>query len=545
MAAHKLTYSEFNLKCFEYYCSNNATDGYGSFLIPPSEIVDWLGLDYNNPQIQFAEINNQEWTYFLNEDFDTSIPRCFGIVAVQCYGAFLRQNTTKTTDRQLNRAIENLIGYETSQLQKEFGNGYPNTQDKLWGKAQTHLENNSVKILLPAPSKGPGRNVQYPKSQVFFTLETFKSLHPLLIKAEESFIADFQEFKDFILEKFRTNKSNIRNYNNILSNTLDSVNKRGVFVNQLYNYWHSSDWKNAYFKILKEKNYKKELKQGKDADFLIYYNFEDNEIAFYSMINENQIDINETNISNLLNLGPILFSSLSETPYDFFQEKNFSLGVPYFIITEKYSSFIEKITHFENISWFEIGNICYAYLSEGFHNPKSAVLFSDYSKTIVFNPIQLNGIKLDFRKNIYLHNSQLEVSFDTKYLNVEDLEFFKMIEGSRSEQINLPQWNDNKIIFDYLAPGDYAILLKNFNDIKFSIAEVSFTNNYNFVECSFNTNTCTIENNSNGIYSTNYPYVKMNSKLSHKNVIDIIIFKKNISTTNYILKALNKVNHGN
>jgi hypothetical protein len=545
MKIHKLTYSEFNLKCCEYYCSNNSKDKYGSFLIPPSEIVDWLGLQYDNPKIEFTEIKNHDWSHFLKVDPFTKIPRCFGIIALQCYGAFLRQNTEKTTDRQLNRAIENLLCYTSQQLQAQFGSGYPNTQDKIWISAQKYLLKKGFEILLPEPSFGPGRNVQYPKSQVFFNLEMFKSLHPVLKLAEEQFISDFGDFRTLITAKLRDNSTTIRRINNLLDNTENRVRNRSVFIVQLYNYWRSSDWKNAYLLILKEKNYtKRSRKNGNEVDFQVFYDIDENLIQFYSIEEGMPIELNDSNISQVIESGPILFTNSKETPFDFFQVFNFSRETPYLIFCKIHSSVKEKLDTLLTIRWVTNDKISFAYFPKGINDPRIPALFSDFSETISFNPVQLFAPKIDFRKDIILHGHKIELKIDLNYMQPNQVKLYTMIGNRKSNEIQLPKFNGNSVILEDLIPSKYRIPFLKFNSIEFEVAEVSYTNNINSINHSFHISDFSFKEDLEGINGIYYPLKNTGVLLSYKNVASVLLYKTKIKSDNLLLKALNRANHG-
>lgn len=546
MQNHKLTYSEFNLRCYEYYCSNNSSDNYGSFLIPPSEIVDWLGLQYDQPKIEFSEIKAQDWNHFLKTDPFTKIPRCFGIIALQCYGAFLRQNSSETTDRQLNRAIENLLGYTTQQLQTQFGNGYPNNQDNIWHYAKKHLAEKGIEILLPKPTAGPGRNVQYPKSQVFFNLEMFKSLHPILKIVEEQFITDLNEFRTLINNKLRENYTAIRSIKNLLENTENVVQNRSVFVKQFYNYWRSSDWKNAYYLFLKERNYTKKVNtDGHEVDFQIYCDYEENILEFYCDKDGIILEHNDTNISQVIESGPILFSNSTETPFDFNQVFNFSLENPYLIFCKTNSLFKDKLDSISTFEWFSIDNISYAYTPNGFIDPRIAALFTDHPQSqFFFNPITLNAPRLDFRKNIILKGCEIELIIDNNFVLPNQVKLYAMIGKRISDEISLPPFIANKVIIQNLSPSQYCIQLSKFNSIKFKVADVSYTNNFNPIKNSFHIKEFSFKEDFDGIYGINYPSTNQSVNLSYQAVASALLYKKKTPSDNLILKAINRANHG-
>jgi hypothetical protein len=540
-----MNYLQFNKKCYDYYIENNQEKLVGSFLIPPSEIVDWLKLDYDNPKISFVEINS-DWWYLTNIDPNYNIPKAFGIIALQCYGAFLRHNTINTTDKQLNKAIESLLGFSSAQqLQLQFGDGYPNTQDQLWINAQIFLKQKEINISIPQPSYGPGRNVQYPKSQVFFTLQIFKDLYPILLNAEEQFISNLSEFRDFILLKLKENHSTLRNIKQILLNTENAERNRQVFIIQLFNFWRSSDWKNQYFQILTEKSYKKKINTTDlEVNFQIYFDYIENKFSYFLSEQNDFVDLNETNVSRIIEKGPILFTNSLETPFDFSQVNSFVFETPYLIYCKTFSSFREKLENFDDLIWFKENNISIAFAPKGFNDQRAASLFNDFSQTIIFNAIQFNAPKIDFRKNIVLYGHNIEVLLNLQYIKPNQLKLFTMIGNQLSDEIEFSPIEDNRIIFENLNQHKYCISSENFNDIIFEIADISFTNNINYSLKSFNIKDYRITSDLLGIHSLFYPLTNQKSNLSYKNVTRALLYKEKKQSDNTILKAINLSNHG-
>lgn len=540
-----MNYLQFNKKCYDYYIENNQEKLVGSFLIPPSEIVDWLKLDYDNPKISFVEIKS-DWGYLTNIDPNYNIPKSFGIIALQCYGAFLRHNTINTTDKQLNKAIESLLGFSSAQqLQLQFGDGYPNTQDQLWINAQIFLKQKEINISIPKPSYGPGRNVQYPKSQVFFTLQIFKDLYPILLNAEEQFISNLSEFRDFILLKLKENHSTLRNIKQILLNTENAERNRQVFIIQLFNFWRSSDWKNQYLQILTEKSYKKKINTTDlEVNFQIYFDYIENKFSYFLSEQNDFVELNETNVTRIIEKGPILFTNSLETPFDFSQVNSFVFETPYLIYCNTFSSFREKLENFDDLIWFKEDNISIAFAPKGFNDQRAASLFNDFSQTIIFNAIQFNAPKIDFRKNIVLYGHNIEVLLNLQYIKPNQLKLFTMIGNQLSDEIEFSPIEDNRIIFENLNQHKYCISSENFNDIIFEIADISFTDNINYSLKSFNIKDYRITSDLLGIHSLFYPLTNQKSNLSYKNVTRALLYKEKKQSDNTILKAINLSNHG-
>lgn len=540
-----MKYIEFNKKCFDYYLENDHSELNGSFLIPPSQIVEWLKLDYDNPKVEFDEINN-DWNYLIKIDPIHKIPKSFGIIALQCFGAFLRHNSSETTDKQMNISITNLLGIDNlQQLQNKFGNGYPNTQDLLWKSACSFLKENDVEILIPNPNAGPGRNVQYPKSQVFYTLQMFKDLHPILLKIEGEFINSLSDFRDFIISKFSDNNSILNKIKQILTNTENDVRNREVFISQLFNFYHSSDWKNQYFKILKEKSYKKKINTTDlEVNFQIYFDYIKNKFSYFLSEQNDFVELNETNATKIIEKGPILFTNSIETPFDFSQVNSFVFETPYLIFCKSDSLFKEKLENFDNLIWFTENSISTAFAPKGFNDQRAASLFNDFSQTIIFNAIKFNAPKIDFRKNIVLYGNNIEVLLNLQYIKPNQLKLFTMIGNQLSDEIEFSLIEDNRIIFENLNQNKYCITSENFNDVIFEIADISFTNNLNYSLKSFNIKDYSITNNLFGIHSLFYPLSNQKSNLSYKNVSRALLYKEKKQSDNTILKAINLSNHG-
>lgn len=543
-----MNYIEFNKRCCDYYLKNNEKNAIGSFLIPPSEIVDWLGLEYDNPKIHFNELF-KDWFYFTKEDPFNKIPLSFGIIALQCYGAFLRQNTLNTTDRQLNISIVRLIGFNNlQQLQIQFGDGYPNNQDLIWINARDFLTKYDISISIPQPTSGPGRNVKYPKSQVFFTLQMFKDLHPILTEAEEKYINKFEDFRSLIIKKLRDDNQIIKGINQILRNTVNANKERQVFISQLYNFWRSSDWKNIYLRVLQQKNYKKRISDfNLDVNFQIYFDFENNIFEYFSIEQNIYQDLHETNINRVIEIGPVLFTNNPNTPFDFHQVINFEFNTTYLIYCSTNSDFHKKLEQFEGILWYNSGNITMAFIHGGFNDPKVASLFNDYSNSVIFNAIKLVAPYIDFRRKVILPGYDIKISLNSEYISKNEIKLYAKNRGVIGNEVKINESENvdkNYFIIKNLKQGRYRICSSKFNDIDFEIANLSNSESIVFSKKSINPQDLNIQNDLSGIHSLFYPSNIINNNLSYKNIYESLILKKRRHSKNILLKAINLSNYG-
>lgn len=120
----------------------------------------------------------EDWT--CTTAYPSGVFQGFGLLALQTYAAYLMQKASDDsfTENAYNQQLCDLLKIEMSQLQRLFrGNHAPTTiQDEVWGNMNLYLAQNGYSLDIPLPSTGPGRFVQYPKSQALLNTEDLKVL---------------------------------------------------------------------------------------------------------------------------------------------------------------------------------------------------------------------------------------------------------------------------------------------------------------------------------------------------------------------------------
>lgn len=174
-----------------------------------------------------AAVGKDNWEAFITEG--EIIPLCYGLIALQILCA------SSMEFGRYNEILEEKLKRPEHQLQ----NLYRLYQDKLWTVARLHIESIGYACNFPESSTGPGRFIQYPKSQSYLNRRDLETLSLLFLEKELKPYFDINLF-DFIeiLEIENSKKIPTDFITNHAKKVFSHQEfKQNIFQKQIYNFY--------------------------------------------------------------------------------------------------------------------------------------------------------------------------------------------------------------------------------------------------------------------------------------------------------------------
>ncbi len=543
-----ITYTEFNRWCYNYYIHHNKDSEYGSLFIPPSDIDEFLGRDNAQDPIIFSEINN-DWSYFLKTDkSENAIIKVFGIIALQCYAAYLMENDNINSKNEYRARLIKLLNIVTPNEKDKYGEGQTSTQDKIWKHAREFLKKDNIIINIPSERSGAGRYTQYPRSQVIFNKEDLKGFRSLLTAFDDQMNSDVYSFEKYFNTYVVSN--NQVYFNKLLIRYNVSINQRTkdykILIKQLYNYYLSKEWQNT-LKLEIQKRYFKRKSINNDFQFAfyVYHDPEDEMLELYLSETDNQDPVTIEKIINLSVLNEteaFLFESINSNSSIFEYTTYVTLNQEYFIISHSESDIKHILENKFNLIYKQIEGSDFSYVLTTFIDERIFKFFHEKTENIIISPLSVSGKRIDFRKRIYLKGYDINIKINVDFL--KELKLHKIVSGNILEAIALSSETDQTALID-LSIGSYEIFIgNNFTNYKFDVVAVDpllhiLKSNYD----KLNTSTLRYSNNENGIHGVLFHSLTERS-ISVANIRDILVKNKKVDSDNLILKSLNQYKHG-
>ncbi|WP_447767890.1 hypothetical protein [Sphingobacterium faecium] len=285
-----MSYLEFNRWAYDYYKTTTLKNGVCCLAIDEYEI-EIFKRKYSLDNLYFNEIRLAPWSKLLcsHNYGDLEIPIYFGLIALQCLAASSMENSERVFPFELNeKAIKisagnfwsrfcDITGIEKEgllNLYVELKNNVP-IQEVIWESVGRFLKDSlEFQLTIPSNIKGPGRYIQFPKSQVVLNKEDLKEIaNKVLVRldledaiSEEQFNRLFH--KEFLSHTFYRNNNKI-NYQG---------STRDIFLKQVFNYYNSGEWN-----VLSPQN-EKSIRHRKN-NYVIEFSLSGN-IHFYHQMTE-------------------------------------------------------------------------------------------------------------------------------------------------------------------------------------------------------------------------------------------------------------------
>lgn len=511
-----------------------------SFFIPPSVIQEWLRININEPA-PFKEFENQDWIYFTKNCAVYGIPRGYGLIALQCFAAFLMRSDEGITAREYNRRLKDLLQVKYVNTANKYGGDIPNYQDLIWHEAQKFLfQEHEIEISVPEirGTGGAGRNVRYPKSQVFFSIADFEKLHHSLFDLSQQNVYDFKTFKSKIKLSLTNIISSLRNRDKITEAQKDQ------FIGQLYNYYNTYEW---YKKELIDNKYQRQFSAKEDdSQHNIIVQFNSNENIARSNFNVfelyNSLDFNGciSQLTKLLNQKKLLL--FKHDIYDeYVQEFKLRDNVPYIILINSLDQ-ANYLTKEFNLYFAEVEDNIYAAYVQDKVASKALKRYLELTLKQRYDWIELSGVKTNFSTLEFLEGQKITIAVNDNTIKTVNL--YTLINGIRSSKDEKLSFEVSDVIEKIITPGDYELVHKDLKPIRFSVRSLPV---FPSIEVNQNTSllidNISIQDNKDGLYSLYYPLSKIDLSLE-KHYKEIFMINNHIQSSNTIIKALNKKYYG-
>lgn len=540
------SYIEFNKWCFDYYLNHNKDIGYGSFFIPPSDIDDFLKRGVNNQaSLIFRELQD-DWYYLTNNDPKNNIPKCFGLVALQCYAAYLMENDESATEYKYNSRLSTLLEITNLHDGSKYGSGSISTQDEIWKRAKHFLEKQQIVIDIPKERERKDRYIQYPLSQVIFNKEDLKKFETFLREFDHELKSDIRWFEiQFIkyLTQNERNKLHTRVQKNILGKYDVDPTKRNrdykLLVKQLYNYFLSKEWQNE----LKKETHQRSFKRTKVSEevrfaFGVYYDLEDDTLEFYPTENDSTEESQLGDFIKLLNDKSVFLFEKTSINTQFEYTTYVTLNHEYIVICHPENPLKNSLEEKFEITFKKIENSDFSFSHCLFTDERIFNLFHQKTESIIVSPISVYGKRIDFRRRTYLKGFDLKV-----YINVDFLHVFELrrISDGVTKKMNHAK---GEILLS-LQAGSYEISIgSNFTPYRFDIVEIEplihfLKHNHDKLDLT----TLQYTTTNDGVHGILFPTTQVKN-ISITDIRDILVNKKKVESENTIIKALNRYKYG-
>lgn len=180
-----------------------------------------------------SDTGKSNWNVFVEEY--QKIPSCYGLIALQILCA------SSMEYGRYNEILEEKLEIAHHKLQALF----KIYQDELWNTARSHIESLGYKCSFPEPSTGPGRFIQYPKSQAYLNLQDLEKLSLLFVEKELKANLDINLFDFVEILGIESSKNISTNFITSHARGVFSQQefKQSIFQNQLYSFYLNWDGK--------------------------------------------------------------------------------------------------------------------------------------------------------------------------------------------------------------------------------------------------------------------------------------------------------------
>lgn len=277
-----MNYFIFNKWVFDYFRSSTLKNGFCSLAIDEYEI-EIFKRKYSLKNLYFNEIRFAPWSKLLltHRYDDEQIPSYFGLIALQCLAASSMEKLDIISAANFSNRFCGIIGIESNKLigfYSEHIDGVP-IQEVIWNRAKNYLSDNlGFYLNIPNNIEGPGRYIQFPKSQVVLNKQDLKEIADKVFRNLnlESSISETL-FKKLFYEEFLAQTFYRKN-----NNSKHEGEMQEIFFKQVYNYYNSGEWDKVV-------DIKEIPKRSKKIPYFIEFGLKDTIHFFRHMIEVHQL----------------------------------------------------------------------------------------------------------------------------------------------------------------------------------------------------------------------------------------------------------------
>lgn len=430
-----MNYQVFNKWVYNYYRTTTLKNGFCSFAIDEYEI-EIFKKKYSLDNLYFREIRLVPWSKLLEQyDYDgLKIPAYFGLIALQCLGASAMETSEKIYVSNFSKRFCNVTGVKKKELAGFFSELFAGeyVQELIWNRAKNYLAKNfDFHLIIPSNTEGPGRYIQFPKSQVVLNKEDLKEIaEKVLINLNLEKAIPEEEFNRTFYTRFLTQSFNSKN-----NKSKDDITTRDIFLKQVFNYYNSGEWNSLA-------NKKETSKRNRKTTYFIEFGLEDS-IHFY----ENTTEVYQ--VYEIFKGGGVHIFERIAGSVEFEQSSLFSLNTELVLISSSHLEVETKINH--NHSGLNIVRCLFSnkddvpnYLRNRIRDIKDEV------------PVYLKGVRLGHTWN-YIQNFGPEIIGENYSVLYTDFDYPK-------DQVMLENYNSLEC-----QPGLYNVRIAGYTSLRFVV----------------------------------------------------------------------------
>ncbi|MGJ1417635.1 hypothetical protein [Sphingobacterium multivorum] len=501
-----MNYQVFNKWVYDYYRTTTLKNGFCSFAIDEYEI-EIFKKKYSLDNLYFREIRLVPWSKLL-EQYDyhgLKIPAYFGLIALQCLGASAMETSEKIYVSNFSKRFCNVTGVKKKELAGFFSELFAGeyVQELIWNRAKNYLAKNfDFHLIIPNNTEGPGRYIQFPKSQVVLNKEDLKEIaEKVLINLNLEKAISEEEFNRTFYTRFLTQSFNSKN-----NKSKDDITTRDIFLKQVFNYYNSGEWNSLA-------NRKETSKRNRKTTYFIEFGLEDS-IHFYENTTEVYL------VHEIFKGGGVHIFERIAGSVEFEKSSLFSLNTELVLISSSHLEVETKINH--NHSGLNIVRCLFSnkddvpeYLRNRIRDIKDEV------------PVYLKGVRLGHTWN-YIQNFGPEIMGENYSVLYTDL-------NRPKEQFILEDYNSLSC-----KPGLYKVRVAGFTSLQFIVLDLKESILVDASDSGLNLNSFTIVTTGallKGILLCGHSSVGHNKKV---NINDWVKANTNqgYSSTNNLLKSI-------
>lgn len=446
-----------------------------------------------------------------------------GIAAFQVYFASQMGSFENFGDGEYNPVLADNLNIDITKLQTL----YETTQDSIWKSVKDFILSLGFKTNIPSPRNGPGRYVQYPKSQAYFNQNDLTSFKNLL--ANNSQLRTYMEIGMISFFKIlcREDLSNIAQQpltTRAINLIKDSSTNQEILKSQLFNYFCNLD------------DFELNSIEVENTHFRTSNLFYDDNNNFYLIDSSGlKVDIDNLNIKqdlltyNITNQNTKFLILKRDPAYgDYYQVAKANLGDQIkILILDPHSLVYQYILRHNPTNLIEVDNIKIYNLTIPIGLPENDHLFNYIINSIAETPLNwVSGIKLN--RNTYLkgYGPQFIVNYKTRvFINKTQHEYIA----------------DDILDLSKFEIGHHTIQPINGRIISFNITDSSFSNSPPTAQEGWDINTFAPSTSEYNISGLSIHLLNQITNFTIRNFIDISCNKKlNTLSGNQLFKTLTK-----
>lgn len=285
---HTFKYRKFNEAVLDHFLSQS--EGSDTFIMSLDRvqlkgIAEKLNFEFDDLVRQLSPYFQTSWDEF--KLIDGGQPLCFGIIGFQIWIGSEMGSKNEFTHKEYNPFLSKQLNLSIEQLQKL----YRLYQEEIWQVAHKYILSKGYKSSIPKIGKGPGRYVQYPKSQTYFNIDDLRKISAIFFqkKLKPGLNLNYYDFIqatrivdiNSIDRKFQTPHARrvlnsvetefgilqkqifnfYLNWNGEQLNTTDEIPKTPLYYDELNGYFLIRESKEFYLNV--NEDFKKNLQNNK------------------------------------------------------------------------------------------------------------------------------------------------------------------------------------------------------------------------------------------------------------------------------------------